>query len=103
MSIESEKHRRDVYRADLTAPRFDDVSLSGCDVQNVNMSGFSLDDLKMSGWRVVNANFAGLKIETANLAGVPFVDIRLEGATIEGMVVAELVAYRRAADAAKSA
>jgi uncharacterized protein YjbI with pentapeptide repeats len=103
MSIETEKHRRDVHRADFTAPRFDDVSLSRCDFQNVNMSGFSLDDLKMSRWRVGNANLAGLKIEKANLAGTSFVDIRLEGATVERMVVTELAAYLRAADAAKSA
>ena len=63
MRIESQKHRLDVQRADLSGSRFDDVNLSGCDFHNVNMSGCSFDDLNMSGWRVHNVNLAGLKIE----------------------------------------
>ena len=47
----------------------------------------------MSGWRVRNVN----------LAGASFVDARFEGATIDGVAVADLLAYWRAAHGAKSA
>src|SRR5271165_6148720 len=81
VKIESEKHRLEVRRADLSGSRFDDVNLSGADFHNANMSGCSLDDLDMSGWRVRNVNLAGLKVERANMTGATIVDARLDGAT----------------------
>ena len=58
MKIESQKHRMDVHKADLSGSKFDDVNLSGSDFRNINMSGCSFDDLNMSGWRVHNVNLA---------------------------------------------
>jgi NADH-quinone oxidoreductase subunit G len=79
MKIESEKHRMDVHKADLSGSKFDDVNLSGSDFHNINMSGCSFDDLNMSGWRVHNVNLAGLRIDKANLAGASIVNARLDG------------------------
>jgi uncharacterized protein YjbI with pentapeptide repeats len=48
---------------------------------------------------VHKADLSGSKfddVEKANLAGASFVDARLEGATIEGVSVTELLAYWRA-------
>ena len=60
------------------------------------MSGCSFDDLNMSGWRIQNANLSGLKVEKVKfLAGASFVDARLEGATIEGVSVTDLLAFWR--------
>jgi uncharacterized protein YjbI with pentapeptide repeats len=100
MKIESEKHRMDVHKADLSGSKFDDVNLSGSDFHNINMSGCSFDDLNMSGWRVHNANLAGLRVDKANLASI--VNARLDGATIDGISVTDLLAYWRAAHEAKS-
>jgi uncharacterized protein YjbI with pentapeptide repeats len=83
MKIENENHRMEVHKADLSGSKF--------------------DDLNMSGWRVHNANLSGLKVEKANLAGVSFVDARVEGATIEGVSVTDLLAYWRAGHGARGA
>jgi uncharacterized protein YjbI with pentapeptide repeats len=57
----------------------------------------------MSGWRVHNVNLSGLRVEDANLAGASIVKGRLEGMTIDGIPVTELLAYWRAGHEAKSA
>jgi len=82
MKIESEKHRLDAHRADLSGSRFDDVNLSG-----------SFEDLDMSDWRV----------HKADLAGAAIVDDGLEGATINGVTVTGLLAYWQAGRGAKGA
>jgi uncharacterized protein YjbI with pentapeptide repeats len=73
MKIESEKHRMEVYKSDLSGSKFDDV------------------------------NLAGLKLAKVNLAGASFVDARLDGATIEGVPVTDLLAYWRAGHQANPA
>jgi uncharacterized protein YjbI with pentapeptide repeats len=93
MRIENEKRRLDVHDADLSGSNFDDVNLSGSRFRNTDMSGSSFEDLDMSGWRVRNVN----------LAGASFVDARFEGAAIDGVAVADLLAYWRAGHGAKSA
>jgi uncharacterized protein YjbI with pentapeptide repeats len=103
MKIESENHRVEVHKTDLSGSKFDDVNLSCSDFRNINMPGCSFDDLNMSCWRVRNANLSGLKVEKANLAGASFVDARLDGATIEGIAATELLAYWRAGHGARSA
>src|ERR1700733_2194593 len=103
MKIESEKHRMDIHKADLSGSKFDDVNLSGSDFHNINMSGCCFDDLNMSGWRVQNANLAGLRIDKANLAGATIANARLDGATIDGIALTDLLAYWRAGREAKSA
>jgi uncharacterized protein YjbI with pentapeptide repeats len=52
---------------------------------------------------VRNINLAGLRIEKANLAGASFVDGRLEGATIDGIAVTDMVAYWRTGHGANGA
>ena len=92
MQIDKQKLCLNVHNSDLSGSRFDDVNISGCDFENVNMSG----------WRVNNVNLAGLKISNANLAGASLLDARLEGMTIEGISVAEMLAYWRAGHAAQA-
>ena len=57
----------------------------------------------MSDRRVHNVNLAGLKIERDNLAGSLIADARLEGATINGVAVADLLAYWQTGRRAKGA
>src|SRR4051812_29952406 len=85
MKIESEKHRLQVNKSDLSGSVFDDVNLSGGTYHNVNLSGSSFDDINMSGWRVHNVNLSGLRIDNANLAGASIVNSGLEGMTIDGI------------------
>ena len=63
MKVESEKHRMEVHKADLSGSKFDD----------------------------------------ANFAGASILNVRLEGATIDGIAVTDLLAYWRAGHEAKSA
>jgi uncharacterized protein YjbI with pentapeptide repeats len=72
MQVDSQKLCLNVRLSDLSGSRFDDVNFSGCEFENVNVSG----------WRVHNANLA-------------VVDARLDGATIEGVAVTEILAYWR--------
>lgn len=46
----------------------------------------------MSGWTVHNVNLSGLRIDKANLAGASIVNSRLQGMTIDGIEVIELLA-----------
>jgi uncharacterized protein YjbI with pentapeptide repeats len=71
MKIESEKHRMDVHKADLSGSKFDDVNLSGSDFHNI--------------------------------AGACIANARLDGATIDGIALTDLLAYWRAGHGAKSA
>jgi uncharacterized protein YjbI with pentapeptide repeats len=64
MKIESEKHRTDVQKADLSGSKLDDVNLSGSDFRNINA--------------------------------------HVEGATIDGIAVTDLLAYWRAGHGTKS-
>jgi uncharacterized protein YjbI with pentapeptide repeats len=103
MNIENEKRRLDVHKADLSGSRFDDVNISGCDFRNINMSGCAFDDVNMSGWRIRNVNLTGLQVEHANLAGASIEKAHhLEGMTIEGVSVADLLAFWRAGHEVKS-
>jgi hypothetical protein len=51
------------------------------------MSGSSFDDIDMSGWRV----------NDVNLAGAAFSNCRIDGMTIEGILVSDLLQAYRAA------
>jgi hypothetical protein len=57
-------------------------------------SGRRLDGL--SGFPVRNVDLAGVRIERSNLGGGSIVDDRLEGAAIDGIAVADLLAYWQA-------
>jgi uncharacterized protein YjbI with pentapeptide repeats len=93
------KGRLDVHKSDVSGSRFDDVNMSGSDFRNVNLSGASFDDINMSGWRIHNANLSGLRVTKANLAGVTIgADCRLDGMTIDGIAVVDLLAAYRAAN-----
>jgi hypothetical protein len=46
----------------------------------------------MSGWTVHNVNLSGLRIDKENLAGASIVNSRLQGMTIDGIEVTELLA-----------
>jgi uncharacterized protein YjbI with pentapeptide repeats len=54
----------------------------------------------MSGWRVHHVNLSGLKVDRANLAGASIVNSRLDGMTIDGIGVTELMAAWKAKNAA---
>ncbi len=87
MSTLTGKHCLTVAKADLSGSRFDDVNMSGWTLHNVNMSGMRVDDV----------NLAGLHVSNANLAGADFTHCRLDGMTIEGIKVTDLLAaYRNA-------
>ncbi len=101
--IEGRKLRLDVHKADLSGSAFDDVNFSGARFHNINLSGSSFEDANMSGWRVHDVNLAGLRIEKANLAGASIADARMEGMTIDGIAVADLLAYWRSGHGAKDA
>ncbi len=73
MTIEGEKHLMDVRHADPYGSRLDD------------------------------ANLAGSRNERANLVGASIVDGRLEGATIDGIAVTDLLAYWHAGHGANGA
>ena len=94
MKIESEKHRIDVRKTDLSGSEFDDANLSESDFHNINLSGCGFNDLNMSGWGVHNTNLAGLRLDKANLAGPS--NARLNGATIARIAVTRLLACWRA-------
>jgi uncharacterized protein YjbI with pentapeptide repeats len=49
---------------------------------------------------VHNVNLSGLKMDKANLAGASIVNSRLEGMTIDGIEVTELLAAWKAKNAA---
>jgi uncharacterized protein YjbI with pentapeptide repeats len=45
----------------------------------------------MSGWAVNNVNLSGLKLTKANLKGAAISDCRMDGMTIDGVLVSELL------------
>jgi uncharacterized protein YjbI with pentapeptide repeats len=83
MKIESEKHRMEIHKADLSGSKFDDVNLSGSDSHNVNLAVERVDKAKLTGSSLVNA--------------------RLDGATIDGISVVDLLGSWHTAHEAKSA
>jgi uncharacterized protein YjbI with pentapeptide repeats len=46
----------------------------------------------MAGWTVHNVNLSALRIDKANLAGASIINSRLQGMTIDGIEVTELLA-----------
>jgi uncharacterized protein YjbI with pentapeptide repeats len=57
----------------------------------------------MSGWTVHDVNLSGLRIDKANLAGAAIVNSRLQGMTIDGIEVTDLLAAWKAQHAGEGA
>jgi len=64
---------------------------------DADMSGSTFTDVNLSGATIQNANLAQLRISNADLRGVSIVESQTDGMTINGILVADLLAAYRAA------
>jgi uncharacterized protein YjbI with pentapeptide repeats len=72
----------EVTRSRLTGSTFNDVNLAQTSFTNVNLSGARIDDV----------NLTGTVIRDANLSHVSIDESCVEGMTIRGILVTELLA-----------
>jgi uncharacterized protein YjbI with pentapeptide repeats len=87
IQLERIKQRVEANGADISGSTFTDVNLAQSTFTDVNLAGATIH----------NANLAGLRIGDANLTGVSIVDCRTDGMTINGILVAEMVAAYKTA------
>jgi uncharacterized protein YjbI with pentapeptide repeats len=81
----------------LARATFSDVNLTGVSFDNVTFLGPTFSDLNLAGAAFDNVNLAGVRITDADLRNAAIVDCQVEGMTIEGVSVAEMMAaYRKA-------
>ena len=89
--------------ADLSGSSFTDVNLSGATFSDVNVAGARIEDANLSDLSVRNANLCGPRICNADLRGTEIVDSLMEGMTIDGIAVYDLLdAYRASTKEANS-
>jgi uncharacterized protein YjbI with pentapeptide repeats len=67
------------------------------EVRDGDLSGSTFTDVKMSGSTFRDVNLSALRISDANLTNTAIADCRLDGMTIDGILVTELLAVWRAA------
>jgi uncharacterized protein YjbI with pentapeptide repeats len=91
------KQRIEAGDADMSGSTFTDVSLSAAKFNGVNLAGATIGDANMAGLRVHDASLSGLRISNAALTRASIVESAMDGMTIDGIAVADLVAAYRAA------
>ena len=91
MKLHASTHCLDVTHSVLSGSKFNDVNFSGSTFTNVNMSGWTLEDVNLSGLRIHNANLTGVRIDYVNLAGSSIMSTMIDGMTINGILVTELM------------
>jgi uncharacterized protein YjbI with pentapeptide repeats len=92
MKLQALVERLEATNADFSGSQFTNVAFAGSRFVNVNFAGAAFEDVNMAGWRVHNANFSGLTLQKSNLAGASFVDCRLSGMRIDGVLVESMLA-----------
>lgn len=85
----------------LEGSKFSRVNMSHTMVMNSNLSGLVLDDVNLSGMSLHNVNLSGSRLENVNLSNsdyknANFVNVTLEdcfldGMTINGILVTDLL------------
>ena len=91
------KRQIEAVDTDISGSTFTDVKLSGAVFKNVNLAQAAIIDANMSGWSVRNANLSGLRISQADLTNASIVESLTSGMTIDGILVADLMAAYRLA------
>jgi len=91
MKIHDGKHRLDVHTADISGSVFHDVNMSGATFDDVNMNGWIVHNVNLSGLRLDEANLAGAKIMNADLRHVALVQCHVDGMTINGVAIEDLM------------
>jgi uncharacterized protein YjbI with pentapeptide repeats len=86
IALHNVAQRVDADDANLTGSRFHNVRLADARFIDVNLSGAGFEDVTL----------AGATSNNANLSRVAITDCRLDGMTIEGIAVADLLAAYRA-------
>jgi len=119
MELNQADQRLDVTKSSLSGSNFNDVNLAESTFDNVKLAGSkfndvnfaesTFDDVNLSGAKIRNATLAGTQIRDASLAGIKITDADLrnaaisdcliDGMTIEGVTVAEMMAAYRASKA----
>jgi hypothetical protein len=95
IQVRNAKQRFEATDVDMSGSTFTDVSLSGANFYDVNFSGAVIHNGNLSELRAENVNLAGAQILDADLTGVSIAKSAMEGMTIDGILVAELMAAYR--------
>ncbi|MBI1261844.1 MAG: pentapeptide repeat-containing protein [Rhizobiales bacterium] len=69
-----------------------DSNLAGSAFTNVSLSGATFRDVNLMGCTVEDANLQDVKINNANLMNMAISDCRLDGFSIDGLLVTDLFA-----------
>jgi len=91
--------RLEVTQSCLSGSTFNDVNLSGAAFDNVNLSNLKIQNATMAGTSIQDASLAGVQVTNADLRNVVIADCLVDGMTIEGVSVAEMMAAYRASKA----
>lgn len=91
MKLHRTTEKLDVNDTDLSGSTFNDANLSGSTFNQINFSGARFNDSNMSGWYVNDVNLSGSRFQNINLSGVAFSKCRLTGATLDGVLLEDIV------------
>jgi uncharacterized protein YjbI with pentapeptide repeats len=91
--------RLEVTQSCLSGSTFNDVNLSESTFDNVNLSRAKIQNATLAGSSIQDASLAGLKITNADLRNAAISDCLIDGMTIEGVAVTEMMAAYRASKA----
>jgi uncharacterized protein YjbI with pentapeptide repeats len=96
---ESSKNPGQQLQLQRTARRLDanDVNLSGSVFENVNLSEAAFHDINFSGATIEAANMTGMRLTHVNLRDAAIIANHIDGMTINGMPVVEMIAAYKAA------
>ena len=81
----------------------ENVNLSGGARQNVSLSGSWFDELDMPGGQVVDVNLSVLGTDNSKLAGASIARRRVQGLTIDGIEVNDLLDAWKEREASRKA
>jgi uncharacterized protein YjbI with pentapeptide repeats len=95
LRLEKVRRRIEARDCNLAGSSFTNINLSGARFHDVNLSGATIDDVNLSGWNVQDVNFSGLKITNADLSNAAIAHCLIEGMTIDGIKVTDLLAAYR--------
>ena len=91
--------RLEVTQSCLSGSTFNDVNISEASFDNLNLSGAKIQNATLAGSSIQDASLFGIKIANADLRHAAIADCLIDGMTIEGVAVTELMAAYRASKA----
>jgi hypothetical protein len=85
--IEADLRFAHLYKADLSGAKLIEAILSGANLSWADVSGANLSEANLQGALLVNTNFTSTDLTRCRIYGISAWDLKLEGATQQGLVI----------------